>query len=255
MVLSPGLRGHPRPSSLFGMGRKGLVLMLAAASCVGTAGISMAGPKPVPGCGPSRAATLIEGRRARVYSLPGGGEPVWTTRVYGCLFPKGSRDWQLSPRDTRRSPRLLGKTVLLNAPWSGGVMRTLGGDSFILSVRARNLRTGSSNECEVGARAYGHFVSHVASVAKVVLSPSGTLAWSGYGVIREYEVPASGVQYFPPSTPYFQRLEIGKEVVRCSADSREVLDSGEKLNLASITLRGSKLTWTNAGQPKTSQLP
>jgi hypothetical protein len=236
------------------MRRGTLVLIAGTAICLGAVASFAAASKVAPKCGPSGGTTLIEGRRARVYSLPGGGEPAWTTRIYGCLSLRGSHDWQLSPRDTRHSPRLLTKTILLNAPWSGGVMRSAGGDSYSLSVRARNLRTGFSNECEAGAGRFPRSVGN-ASVAKAVLSPSGTLAWSGYGVIREYEGPVSGVQYFPSSTPYFVRAESGDEIVVCSAGSREVLDSGEKLDLASIRLRGSTLTWTNAGQPKKAQLP
>lgn len=188
------------------------------------------GSKPV--CGPQRGTTLKEGRKARVYSLA-SSEPPWSERVYGCLH-SSDHPWQLSPRDgDRRSPRLESETLALSAPWAGGVMRESGVDTFRLAVRARNLRTGAAVECEAGG---GSAVFKEATIVKrLVLTTTGTIAWSS-GVLRRNE-------------------ESNRKILVCAPPLAQALDEGEGIDLNSLELHGSTLTWIDAGARRTARLP
>lgn len=237
------------------MGRGALVVVTGAVICLGAVASSAATLKNTPGCGPTRATTLIEGRKARVYSLP-GREPPETERVLGCSTA-ALRSWKLSPfGKTKFGGALLGQPVLLRGLWAGGLFRSHGIDTYRLSVRSRNLRTGAETHCGVGG---GIAPRRGSWVTSVVLTEGGSLAWAGERPILE-RIPSSGPQYETPGSPVSPPSAVSrrikqKQIVACGATGEEVLDSGEGIDLNSLNLHGSALSWRNAGEPRMAVLP
>jgi hypothetical protein len=53
---------------------------------------------------------------------------------------------------------------------------------------------------------------------------------------------------------YGRKSTVSREVARCTPTGTEVLDTGEGIDLHSLSLHGSTLTWTNAGSTHTASL-
>jgi hypothetical protein len=66
-----------------------------------------------------------------------------------------------------------------------------------------------------------------------------------------YETPGS--QAAPPVAIF--HLVRQKQIVACSATGEIVLDQGEGIELKSLELSGSTLSWTDSGERRTSRLP
>lgn len=203
-----------------------VAVVVICAAVLGSIDSIARGPAPV--CGPAKGQTVLEGRRARIYSLP-GFEPPLTERVLACLRSGGVR--KLSPRGWKTR---ITEPLLLRAPWAGGVLRHQGVDTYRLTVLALNVRTGSATECPAGGG------SHVGGrsgtlLSWMVLSTRGSLAWTAYG--------------------YGRKTTVSREVASCTTTGTQVLDSGEGIDLHSLKLNGSTLTWTNGGERQSATLP
>ena len=183
-------------------------------------------------CGPVRGETVIANDRTRIYSLS-GSRPPQTERIFGCLVSTG-RVRQLSPIGKSKFPVRMSEPFVLRAPWVGGVERAHGFDSLRLGVRAVNLRTGAVSVCFVGS---GLAPRSAGEVMRIALMPNGSLAWAGKG-----HFGSAGKH--PPSP----------EIVACDSEGDRVLDSGEGIDLHSLTLHGSELTWSSSGIKRTAVL-
>jgi hypothetical protein len=95
-------------------------------------------------------------------------------------------------------------------------------------------------------------------VSDVVLAKSGSLAWSGENLYRYTPVPGGGPEYgvpvpvhvdTPPAPP------VRKHILECSTTGEAVLAGGEGIDLKSLKLRGQNLSWVDAGEDRTAQLP
>jgi hypothetical protein len=121
----------------------------------------------------------------------------------------------------------------LDAPWAaGGVGQQTGRDSRENSISARNLRSGQRKSCYVGN---GHSPRASGGVRSIVLKRNGSFAWSGHSRIGEGELT-------PP------------KVVACDSAGEHVLDSGPEIDLHSLKLHGSMLTWTDSGETRSALL-
>ncbi len=182
-------------------------------------------------CGPTKGKSLVADRQARIYSLP--GPPTEIQRIFGCLVSTG-RSRKLSPILLgRRDSESMSAPFVLQAPWIAGAgWRLRGVDGVTLTARAVNLRTGVSKDCFVGARP-----GTVGRLISIVLKRNGSLGWAGNG------------QFGPPV-----RKPPVHEVVVCDSEGERLLDSGAGINLHSLALHGSTLTWTNAGVTRTAVL-
>ncbi len=181
-------------------------------------------------CGPAKGTTLVSGRRARIYSLP-GSKPPWTERVFGCLSSV-SRVWQLSPIGKSSWPVRMGEPFDLRAPWVAGLVSKHGRDTLRLAIGARDLRTGTFKSCAVGS---GFNPGNKPSVAGFVLKRDGSVAWIG-----ESRVAGTGRR--------------APAVGACDSTGEHILDSGEGIDLHSLALHGSMLTWTDAGLTRSALL-
>ena len=214
------------------MGRGALILAVGATASLLMAISAPAAGKSRSARGPPRAATLIAAQGARVYSLA-GSDPPWTERIFGCLR-SSQHPWQLSPQDVRQSPRLVAKTAALSRPWAGGLMVLLGVDTHRYTVRARNLRTGALTECEAGG-GNAIFKSNT-DVKKLVLTVGGAIAWSTERVQRGLN-------------------SSGKEILACGANGKQVLDAAEDIDLSSLEVHGTTLTWLDSGTRRRAEVP
>ena len=191
-------------------------------------------------CGPAKDTTLLADRRARIYSPPESkpqfGEPI----VYGCLVSTG-HSIELSPLPRTaswRGGRMYGPFALA-VPWAAGAMTlSRGRDAHGLSVVARNLQSGEIKRCLVGA---GHGSPRsTGGVGSIALKRNGSLAWAGHGRVGE---SAEIRGKFPP-----------REIVACDSEGERLLDSGPGLDLHSLSLQGSTLTWTDEGETRSATL-
>jgi hypothetical protein len=108
-----------------------------------------------------------------------------------------------------------------------------GVDTFRLSVRAINLRTGAPVECEAGG---GSAVFKTATLVKrVLLSQTGAIVWG--------------------SKTTHRREELGRQIIVCTETGTEVLDEGQGIDLSSLKLRGGAVSWIDSGVRRTAVLP
>lgn len=194
-------------------------------------------------CGPATAKTLSRSGPVRIYAVSKqdqrGHHEVEVPLLFGCLAPHGH-------------PRLLGgtstslavyrgkhvglvetKTLALAAPRVAYAKTISGVDTSTTSVVATNLRTNSSSYCSVGGT---QAPNRGPSVAGIALNAGGSLAWIGE------------VRVGPLSAPFTRK------VVACDANGDHELDSGEGIDLDSLALHGSRLTWTHSGETRTATL-
>jgi hypothetical protein len=171
-------------------------------------------------CGSGEGTTLVAGRRARIFSLPSPSPTFPHARVvFGCLVSTGH---------TVRLGNWYGP-LTLKVPWAAGLVTFHHGrDSRSHEVIARNLSSGERRSCRAGA---GHSPRTAGDVISVALKRNGSLAWAGHAQF--------GVEPLDqPTTP---------EIVACDSQGERLLESGASIELRSLAVRGSTLTWTNAG--------
>lgn len=240
------------------MGRHALFLiaavLLVASAIVGSA--AAVGHRPATVCGPARGQTLVGGSKARIYSLA-GSKPPNTERVLGCLR-SSSPIRRPSPLGFYGSQdnRLL-ERVQLRVPWVAGLYEDTGHGIPELVLRAENLRTGAVNGCEVGA-AEGPDEAYVGGF---VLSRSGGLAWIGFGSVKEEvlfspsesarQVPSRVAPPVPPVLTFKLIEAYEKELLACPGG---LLAAGNNLDVESLELHGSTLTWIDGGETGSATL-
>lgn len=211
----------------------GAILIIWAA--FGSLAAGWVGKSPI--CGPANAKTLLADRRVRIYSQlkPGSRE---APLIYGCLVSSGkSRKLSPLPRRSGRGAPLMEAPFALNAPWvAGAVHQQTGLDTSRITVGARDLRSGRRRSCAVGGG--DHSPRSRGNVKEIVLKQNGSLAWSGHGRIGD----APGGQFPLP------------EVVACDSSGEHLLDSGPGVDLHSLKLQGSRLTWTDSGETRSALL-
>src|SRR6478672_10106614 len=94
-------------------------VVLVGAAVLGPVGASARGPVV---CGAAfKGQTLLEGRKARIYSLP-GAEPPYTERIFACLVWTGGisqlNHWpKRAPFCCGRWPHIDTEVLALHAPW------------------------------------------------------------------------------------------------------------------------------------------
>ncbi len=112
----------------------------------------------------------------------------------------------------------------MHGPWVAYLENFIEVDIGDLEVGIENLRTGRSRQCYLsrwGAAAWGWFL-----MKELVVSGSGSAAWIGVHEERSGRV---------------------REVASCEGTVVTRLDSGPGIALNSLHLRGSILSWTDAG--------
>lgn len=186
-------------------------------------------------CQPRPSTTLVTGRLGRVYSVPLAGparkRAPEGARVYGCLFAAGR-------------PVLLGRTFAfldharvetdafaLHAPRVAYAETFMGVDFNRVHLVVRDLRTGKVEQ-EQDAAPKTPLVESFTSVADIELTGTGAVAWSS------------------EKTSMVDRRHPAREVAATDSSGLTVLDEGEGIDVHSLTLPRSKLSWLDGGVPR-----
>lgn len=187
----------------------------------------------VAGCRPAKSRTVIANRSIRLFTVPAKSK-VELDPLFGCLTSIG-RSRLLSPIETSTNIFLF-FPLELHAPWVAGVTFHLSNPySYENAVTARNLRSGRSVQCHaVGG---GDDNSGV-GVDDVVVTGKGSMAWVG-------ERYGGEVGLGPGKVGIVETCEHGQE---------RRLDVGEGIDLKSLALDGSTVSWINAGAERSATL-
>jgi hypothetical protein len=167
----------------------------------------------------------------------GGPRPIEASLAFGCLNPRGqprllgSTTSGLTVYRSKRVGLVHADTVVLHAPWIAYTKIVSGIDTWMLYVVAVNLRTNSRRVCAVGLGGPdgGRPAPYVSELA---LAGDGNLAWTGGN----------------------QRTSL-PTVAACDATGVTVLDDGEGVNLHSLSIRGSRVSWIHSGRRRAALLP
>jgi hypothetical protein len=175
-----------------------------------------------PSCGPASSRTVAEGRGARIYFVSRPPRPDRPRlELHACW---GARSIFL--------PELVGP-FFLQPPWVAGIRHEVSGvDVVHVSIFSESVDTGRSRSCVVGA---GDRPRNRPVVDAAVLKPNGSLAWIG------------------KTTTFASRGRV-PAVGSCDSTGDHALDSGAGINLHSLRLRGSKLTWTDGTEQRSTVL-
>jgi hypothetical protein len=123
-----------------------------------------------------------------------------------------------------------------------------------LAIVAKNLLTGGARLWAVGGRRGSP--KNAPSVTDLALKRNGSVAWIA---IQRVALPVQPV-YIPPGTtlpPIYppRRWSYERRVVAGNRTGEQVvLDSGESIDLHSLRLHGSTLSWTDFGETRMAQL-
>jgi hypothetical protein len=176
-------------------------------------------------CGPSGARTLALDRVARVYQSGGG--------VYGCSTA-ARRSYRLGAGARSIREGRAGPIALAGVDVAYGLTR-YGVDTAGAQVVVRDLRNGGQLRSEPATT--GRLgVEFFQSVAAVVVKPGGAVAWIGLGG---------------------SVIHAGHEVVEVSkadARGRALLDASTGIDVRSLRLLGSTVSWRHGGRTETARL-
>jgi hypothetical protein len=167
-------------------------------------------------CGPAGAKTLAGNGRVRVYALHGV--------VYGCSVARG-RSFRLgnvsrSLAESRVAP------VAVGGEFAAYGLESFGVDTVSASVIVRRLTDGTEVKELRATRAVG--AEAFESIGSVAVRANGAVAWIG----TEHSIVGHGSAI---------------EVHAAGAGGDRVLDSGSRIDPASLRLHGSRLSWVDGG--------
>jgi hypothetical protein len=213
---------------LDGVRRLGSTLILATVLAVPSAA-SAAPPK---GCHPKGSTTVVANARTRVFR--------WHRLVYGCLRKLGhpyaltSNDGYGFDRLRFVKPVLAGRYVAWAIYWESSV------EGYGYGVRSMDLRTGGLSLTEFDATLSGE--PEKAVVSRLVLTPGGSYAWTWTIDYKDHQ--AKELRKVEPNRkPAPKYPELGK-----------LVDSGDDLDLMSLTRAGSTISWMRGGVAQSQTL-
>jgi hypothetical protein len=175
-------------------------------------------------CGPATAKTLTANGRARVYQQG--------ANVYGCSASSGRRF------------RLGASSITLDQP-RVALVALAGGDAAC-ALSSHGVDTGSAEV--VVRRLTDGRVLHRAPAVSQVSGPESFSSVTALVVTR-----GGGAAWIGSSSSIATRGH-RVEVRRVDARGRAMLDSGPGIGLRSLRLRGSRLTWADAGRERSATL-
>jgi hypothetical protein len=194
-----------------------VALLTFLASCGSSSATTNAPGVTHRSCGPANAKTLASSAVARVYSL--------NQVVYGCSVQRG-RSLRLGHASRSITESRVGPVAVAGDVAAYGLSR-FGVDTVSSAVEVRRLTDGAVLHDLSAASSVGP--EFFQSVGSVVVKTDGAVAWVG---------SASSI------------ISRGRAVVQVrAADSsgERTLDSGRGIDSGSLRLRGSTLSWRDAG--------
>jgi hypothetical protein len=180
-------------------------------------------------CNGVATKTLAANRQVRIYrgaAMPGEG----TGPVYGCLKSSG-KSRRMGPLQLKGWDTSMRSPFALKQTWAGAVeQRRPGQDATRVYVTSLDIRKGKGRRCLIGS---ADRAGQLPSVRLLLIDKAGALAWAAITPSPTGHAPEIGV---------------------CDSQGARILDSGAGVEVDSVVLRGSTLSWTNAGGPRSAQL-
>lgn len=202
------------------------VLLSACGSTTASATSASSTPTPAPAqCGPARAHSLAINSRVRVYTSG--------SFVYGCSV-RTHRTTRLGRSDRCVAASRAGPAALAGELTGYGLQQcgvdTGTGEVIVRRLSdGRVLRTLEATQGQLRPESYQ-------TVLSIVVKPDGAVAWT------------ARMSSLGGGHPQLQVLAAN------AGSSTRLLDSGDGVAPASLTLHGSRLTWKNGGQIRASTL-
>jgi hypothetical protein len=210
--------------------RAGLTLALAVVLIVSAAATATAArPK---GCHPKGSTTVVANARTRVFR--------WHRLVYGCLRKLGhpyaltSNDGYGFDRLRFVKPVLAGRYVAWAFYWESSV------EGYGYGVRSMDLRNGELSLTEFDATLSGE--PEKAVVSRLVLTPGGSYAWTWT------------IDYKDHRAKELRKVEPNRKPAPKYPELGKLVDSGDDLDLMSLTRDGSTISWMRAGVAQSQTL-
>jgi len=178
-------------------------------------------------CGPSNAATIAGNSQVRVYRQAGKGT---ASIVFGCV--RGSRKTsRIGPIPPAGRKAVVHGPITVNGKWVAAVEeRPDGATGWRVYVTSRNAGTSKGRHCLIGS---GDSKSKAPAVRVVLMNANGGLAWAAITPTPNGRAPIIGA---------------------CDSQGNRVLDSGAGVEIKTLELHGSTVSWENAGGPRTARL-
>jgi hypothetical protein len=211
-----------------------MVLAALVVSALGAAPtLEAAKPGRAPAhCLPHRGKTLAAADGIRVFVLDPSEGPVYacllstgTTRRLG--YQVGSQSGKPEVVEDRRS-------LALRSPAVAVSLINYGLDFAQLSMRSVNLLNGASNRCEIGGNLAPR---RTPTVTQALLAPENVSVW----IAKPNGGNLAGSRE--------------RQVAYCRGGKVTVLDSGEGIELESLRVKGSYVSWENVGMRSRARLP
>ena len=114
--------------------------------------------------------------------------------------------------------------IALRGMWVAYSERSFGIDVSDLAVTQKNLQSGKTAYCNVGP---ANAPANGPSVSDLALKGNGSVAWIGESI--------------------FDNGKLVRAVVACDSKARMILDSGKGIDIQSLALHGSRLSWSHSG--------
>lgn len=204
-----------------------VALLLVAAATASPA--SAARPR---GCSPAGAKTVVSNARTRVFK--------WHRLVYGCLRKLG-HPYALTSNDGYGfdklrfvKPVLAGRYVAWAFYWESSV------EGAGYGVRSMDLRSGALSLTEFDSTLSGE--PEEAVVSRLVLTPAGSYAWTWTLEYRDRKVKE------------LRKVEPNRKPAKKYPELGALVDSGDDLDLTSLTRDGSTIFWMRGDDAKTQEL-
>lgn len=206
------------------------LLLLLALTLIAASSSVAGGKSKAAACIPKGAKTLAASSRVRVYrdAAPGPSQGR-AAPFYGCLKSSG--------KSSRIGPVKRGGNASMSGPfgfrstWAGAIESLQIGDTTWIYAAARNIQSDYGRRCLVGSADQAGQLPAV----RVLLIDDNTeaLAWAAITPSPTGHAPLIGA---------------------CDTRGTRVLDSGAGVEIKTLELHGSTLSWGNAGGPQTAQL-
>jgi hypothetical protein len=203
----------------------------------GRAASETTGDRPI--CEPKAARSIASTSKVRVYSLPANADEK-SPRLFGCLAGTlHSYRLNATPKHPifgeGRSVSVSSEAISIAAPRVSYAETFYGVDTSVLAIAIKDLSKGTTAYCKV---AFTEAPAPKPVVTKIAISATWSVGWIG----RSRPVQQSGRSPLTPS------------VGACDSAGSRVIESGNGLDLQSLTLRGSRLTWLNGGKQHSAKL-
>jgi hypothetical protein len=207
-----------------------LIPLLALLALPGSASALSAGQARAE-CHPQGTETLAASPQIRIYKGTAPRSPLGrATLVYGCLKSSG-KTRRLGPIQLNGGSASMPGPFALKATWASAVEdRQVGQDTTRVYATSRNIQTDKGRRCLIGS---ADRPSQLPAVRVLLIDKAGALAWAAITPSPTGRAPLIGV---------------------CDSQGARILDSGAGVEINTMQLHGSTLSWSNAGGPRSAQL-